>query len=60
MDPIGRNSRTVWTFTQPYKGAHFATMPERLVEPCILAGSKRGGVVLEAPDPHNLRRGTSD
>jgi DNA modification methylase len=47
MDPLGRNRRTVWTFTQPYKGAHFATMPERLVEPCIRAGSKRGGVVLD-------------
>jgi DNA modification methylase len=35
-----RNRRTVWTIaTQPYAGAHFATMPEALVEPCILAGS---------------------
>jgi len=36
----GRNKRTVWTIaTRPYPGAHFATYPEQLVEPCILAGS---------------------
>ena len=36
----GRNKRTVWTIaTQPYSGAHYATMPEALIEPCILAGS---------------------
>jgi DNA modification methylase len=34
-----RNKRSVWTVaTQPYPGAHFAVMPEALVEPCILAG----------------------
>jgi DNA modification methylase len=34
-----RNKRTVWTVaTKPYSGAHFATFPEKLVEPCILAG----------------------
>lgn len=44
----GRNRRTVWTVaTQPYKGAHFATMPEKLVEPCVLAGSKPGDTVLD-------------
>lgn len=38
--PAGRNKRTVWNIaTQPYAGAHFATFPEALVEPCILAGS---------------------
>lgn len=37
----GRNKRSVWTLsTQPYKGAHFATFPEKLVEPCLLAGSE--------------------
>ncbi len=37
---ITRNRRSVWTIaTQPYAGAHFATMPEALIEPCILAGS---------------------
>lgn len=36
----GRNKRSVWTVaTRPYAGAHFATYPEELVEPCILAGS---------------------
>jgi len=34
-----RNRRTVWTIaTQPFKEAHFATMPEKLVEPCVMAG----------------------
>lgn len=43
-----RNKRTVWTIpTLPYSGAHFATMPEALVEPCILAGCKIGGLVLD-------------
>ena len=39
-----RNKRTVWTIpTAPYSGAHFATFPPALVEPCIKAGtSKRG------------------
>lgn len=38
--PFGRNKRTVWTVsTQPYKGAHFATFPPKLIEPCILAGT---------------------
>jgi DNA modification methylase len=40
----GRNQRTVWTIpTQPYRGAHFATFPERLVEPCVLAGTSQAG-----------------
>lgn len=40
VNPAGRNKRSVWTIpTQPYSGAHFATFPERLVEPCILAGT---------------------
>lgn len=43
-----RNRRTVWTITpQPYSGAHFATMPEKLVRPCILAGSRPGDRVLD-------------
>jgi DNA modification methylase len=38
--PNGRNKRSVWTVaTQPYKAAHFAVFPEKLIEPCILAGS---------------------
>lgn len=43
-----RNRRSVWTVaTRPYKGAHFATFPEELVRPCILAGSKPGDTVLD-------------
>jgi len=44
----GRNKRTVWEIaTQPYPEAHFATYPEKLVEPCILAGCPLNGVVLD-------------
>ncbi len=43
-----RNRRSVWTIPcSPFKGAHFATYPEKLVEPCILAGCPVGGVVLD-------------
>lgn len=43
-----RNKRSVWTVTtKPYKGAHFATFPADLIEPCILAGSKVGDLVLD-------------
>jgi len=43
-----RNLRTVWTVaTRPFRGAHFAVFPEKLVEPCILAGSRSGDVVLD-------------
>jgi DNA modification methylase len=39
-----RNLRSVWSIpTQPYKGAHYATFPEKLVEPCILAGTSARG-----------------
>jgi DNA modification methylase len=45
---FGRNRRSVWTVTtKPYSGAHFATFPPDLIEPCILAGSPRGGFVLD-------------
>lgn len=52
MQDIGasetRNKRSVWTVaTVPYKGAHFATFPPALIEPCILAGSRPGDVVLD-------------
>jgi DNA modification methylase len=44
----GRNKRSVWTVaTQPYPGAHFATFPPKLIEPCILAGCPEGGTVLD-------------
>ena len=43
-----RNKHSVWTVsTQPYPGAHFATFPPKLIEPCILAGSKPGDVILD-------------
>lgn len=43
-----RNKRSVWTVnTQPYAEAHFATFPEKLVEPCIRAGSRIGDAVLD-------------
>ena len=43
-----RNKRDVWSIsTRPYKGAHFAVFPPDLVRPCILAGSRKGGVVLD-------------
>ncbi|WP_415873302.1 DNA-methyltransferase [Burkholderia ubonensis] len=43
-----RTKRSVWTIaTQPYAAAHFATFPEALVEPCVLAGSRPGDVVFD-------------
>jgi site-specific DNA-methyltransferase (cytosine-N4-specific) len=43
-----RNKRSVWTIaTEAYPGAHFATFPEALVEPCVLAGTKPGGIVFD-------------
>lgn len=43
-----RNRRTVWTIpTQPFPGAHFAVFPPALVEPCVLAGSRVGDLVLD-------------
>ena len=43
-----RNRRSVWTVsTKPYIGAHFATFPPDLIEPCILAGCPKGGTVLD-------------
>ncbi len=43
-----RNKRTVWTVTTtPYSGAHFATFPPKLIEPCILAGCPVGRTVLD-------------
>ena len=46
--PNTRNRRSVWTVaTEPYSGAHFATFPAKLIEPCILAGCPVGGIVLD-------------
>jgi len=44
----GRNKRTVWTVTtRPFKEAHFATFPPKLIEPCILAGTSATCTVLD-------------
>jgi len=43
-----KNKRSVWTITtKPFKGAHFATFPMDLIEPCVLAGCPEGGTVLD-------------
>ncbi len=43
-----RNKRSVWSLCPTYfKGAHCAVFPEKLVEPCILAGCPEGGMVLD-------------
>ena len=43
-----KNKRSVWSITnKPYKGAHFACFPPDLIEPCILAGSREGDVILD-------------
>lgn len=43
-----RNRRSVWTVaTKPYSGAHFAVFPPELIEPCVLAGSRPGDLVLD-------------
>jgi len=48
MPVTHRNKRTVWaTSTEAFSGAHFATFPPKLIEPCILAGCPKGGAVLD-------------
>lgn len=43
-----RNKRDVWSMpTESFKGAHFATFPEKLIRPCILAGCPEGGIVFD-------------
>ncbi len=43
-----RNRRSVWTVpTQPFPEAHFATFPEELIRPCVLAGCPEGGTVID-------------
>jgi DNA modification methylase len=42
------NKRSVWSITtKPFHGAHFATFPPDLIEPCVIAGSPEGGIVLD-------------
>lgn len=43
-----RNRRSVWNVpTSGYKGAHFATFPPALIEPCVMAGCPVNGIVLD-------------
>jgi DNA modification methylase len=51
-NPSGRNKRSVWTVaTAPFSGAHFATFPPKLIEPCILAGTSEQGCCSECGAP---------
>lgn len=46
--PKGRNKRTVWEVPlSKFPDAHFAVFPEKLIEPCILAGTPEGGLILD-------------
>lgn len=46
--PNGRNKRTVWNVPlSKFRDAHFAVFPEKLIEPCVLAGCPEGGLVLD-------------
>lgn len=48
IDSGKANKRDVWTVpTKPYKEAHFATFPENLIKPCILAGTSMGDVIID-------------
>jgi GH24 family phage-related lysozyme (muramidase) len=48
VNPAGRNKRSVWTVpTARFKGAHFAVMPEKLVEPCVMATTVEGETVMD-------------
>jgi DNA modification methylase len=50
--PGGRNKRSVWTVvSEPYDGAHFATFPRKLIEPCILAGTSEKGACVKCGAP---------
>ena len=48
VNPTGRNKRDVWHInTHPYSKGHYASYPPELIRPCILAGCRLGGVVLD-------------
>jgi len=52
INPAGRNLRSVWTIpTQSFKKAHFATFPQKLVEPCLKAGTSAKGCCPECGTP---------
>tara|TARA_S200000501_G_scaffold56601_1_gene46773 strand:+ start:1533 stop:2444 length:912 start_codon:yes stop_codon:yes gene_type:complete len=43
-----KNKRSVWSVTtKPFKGSHFAVFPPDLIQPCILAGSRKGDLILD-------------
>ena len=49
---VGRNKRSVWTVTtKPFRGAHFATFPPDLIEPCVLAGTSAHGCCSKCGAP---------
>jgi DNA modification methylase len=53
--------REVWCVaSQPYRGAHFATFPPALIEPCIRAGAGERGCCAQCGAPWQRSRGTSD
>ena len=48
LEENGRNRRSVWSInTQAFEGAHFATFPRALVEPCLLASTRPGDCILD-------------
>jgi len=47
-EPNGRNCRSVWNInTQAFTGAHFATFPPKLIEPCIKSSTRQDDFVLD-------------
>ena len=52
VNPNGRNRRTVWTIpTESFPESHFATFPQDLVKPCIMAGTSERGACAECGAP---------
>lgn len=52
-DSAMRNRRSVWSVTtKPFKGAHFATFPPDLIQPCVAAGSSDGGCCAKCGSPY--------
>jgi len=59
--PTGRNRRSVWLLaTAPYRGAHFATFPSALVEPCVLAATSQRGCCGRCGAPWQRDTAVSD
>jgi DNA modification methylase len=47
-DISGRNKRSVWTVSvKPFNESHFATFPQDLIKPCVLAGCPENGIILD-------------